>query len=88
MTLADRSSSPRQAPQLSLENRHFFVTVHPLNLEDRFGVDLADRTGRGEGRGGTWHLGLSAGARPEPWDGQSPPGHSLARVAKPAERGA
>ena len=33
---------PGQPLQRALEDRHFLVAVHALDLEDRLGVDLAD----------------------------------------------
>ena len=37
---------PRQPLQAPLEDRHFLVAVHALDLEDRLGVELADGAGR------------------------------------------
>jgi hypothetical protein len=34
---------PGQRFQTMLEDHHLFVAVHALDLEDRFGVQLADR---------------------------------------------
>ena len=36
---------PGQPLQPPLEDRHLLVAVHALDLEDRFGVQLADRAG-------------------------------------------
>jgi hypothetical protein len=35
-----------EPPEPALQNRHLFVAVHALDLEDRLGVDLADFTRR------------------------------------------
>ena len=39
------ASSPEERLQPPLEDRDFLVAIHPLDLEDRLGVDLADRAG-------------------------------------------
>ncbi len=41
-TSASSASRPGQPLQAVLEDRHLFVAVHALDLEDRLGVQLAD----------------------------------------------
>ena len=46
----------RELLQALFENGHFFVAVHPLDPEDRFGMDLTDLTRDGHYRrsSATW----------------------------------
>ena len=56
MTSASSASRPVSRFSRLLENRHLLVAVHALDLEGRFGVELADGAGGGHRRRDSSHV--------------------------------